>query len=737
MQKERLNFTVNGRTLVYEGYPQNRPNDLMEALAKLGVNDDIVVSTFRANINDHESYQDEQILAMFASAKASRQQRKARQQQQQMGSSDAQKGNVPSVVDTSAPSPSGSPSGPSDSPQYADPTSPSPEVNAQSKVKTRITLQFQGKTFSFNGYASEKQDAVLHLLVKQRDGLTYESAIETFRINLPEHQGTSDAEIWALISKAIQAKTGKPPTIAAPGAMPTTVTLSENTGDQQEEDDEELRNAINKYNAIPDGEKEEIRGFIRHLLQNPGDDVVPMPSMPTHIVSPRGNGVDLGDSAVDPNPSNPTPMSGMRTLGKMAIYCQEVGEKSSTTKVIYCTPSVSFEDLLTMVEKKFGCPMALSFEEDGDTVEIDDDDVLAMFFDSARHNEKKVKLMCTKSSTRKAQLAAAESTSHTDILTSTETKEKQGVMEPYSNGELEVTMEKEFTGHSHAVYGCAFSLAGDNFVSCSKDRSVRIWSVQGRTETILMKGGHNSLVLACDFSPLGTRVVSCCAEDRAIKVWNSRTGSKTASLKGHTHKVYCVRYSPTGAYIASAACDTTVRVWSAETFSKVITLRGHTEAVFSCEFSNSDGGKYIVSGSDDRLVKIWDWEKGKEETTLRGHNSTIWSVAFSRNDKYVISAAMGPELIVWSTDSSKLLRRLESGINSPIHHAFFSLNDKYIFACSRDGGVRIWRAEDGELVERIVAHPSIVYHMSINKEHLLTSSLDGTIRLWKIKNSLS
>lgn len=736
MQKERLNFSVNGRTLVYEGYPQNRPNDLMEALAKLEVNDDVVVPTFRENIADHESYQDEQILSMFSSARSLRQQRKARQQQQQQVSSADSPQAPPSTQEVPAPSPS-SPALKSGFSQYADPAAPSAEANPPAEVKTRITLQFQGKAFSFNGYPSEKQNAVVHLLVKQRDGLTYESALETFRVNLPEHSNTPDNEIWTLISNAIQAKTGKPPTIAVPGEVPATSTPHADTVGHAENEDEELRNAINKYNAIPDGEKEEIRGFIRNLLQNQGDDVVPMASTTPRILGTQASGMDPGDSVGEASFSHQNPMSGLRTLGKIAIYCQEVGDKANTTRVIYCAPTVSFQELSSMVDKKFGDGMALSFEEDDDIVEIDDDDVLAMFFDTVRLNEKKVKLLCTKSSTRKAKLAAATAAANADILTSTETKEKQSVLEPFSNKELEVVMEKEFTGHSHAVYGCAFSLAGEQFVSCSKDRSVRIWSVLGKSDPLIMKGGHNSLVLACDFSPLGTRVVSCCAEDRAIKVWNSRTGSKASSLKGHTHKVYCVRYSPTGAYIASAACDTTVRVWSAETFSKEATLKGHTEAVFSCEFSNSDGGKYIVSGSDDRLVKIWDWNKGKEEKTLRGHTSTIWSVAFSRNDKYVVSASMGPELIVWSTETGSILRRLENDLSSPIHHAIFSPNDKYILCCSRDGSVRIWRAEDGELVERILAHSTIVYHMSINKEQLLTSSLDGTIKLWKVKNLLS
>ena len=69
----------------------------------------------------------------------------------------------------------------------------------------------------------------------------------------------------------------------------------------------------------------------------------------------------------------------------------------------------------------------------------------------------------------------------------------------------------------------------------------------------------------------------------------------TATLKGHTHSVKSVSFSPDGKYIVSASLDKTVRLWNAETGLEVRVFKGHTGIVESANFSPD--GKQIVSAS--------------------------------------------------------------------------------------------------------------------------------------------
>ena len=55
---------------------------------------------------------------------------------------------------------------------------------------------------------------------------------------------------------------------------------------------------------------------------------------------------------------------------------------------------------------------------------------------------------------------------------------------------------------------------------------------------------------------------------------------------------------------------------------QVRTLRGHSHRVISVAFSPD--GTRIVSGSTDRLVKIWDAETGAEVRSFVGGRSGSW-----------------------------------------------------------------------------------------------------------------
>ena len=43
------------------------------------------------------------------------------------------------------------------------------------------------------------------------------------------------------------------------------------------------------------------------------------------------------------------------------------------------------------------------------------------------------------------------------------------------------------------------------------------------------------------------------ADDKTVKVWDAQTGQELLTLKGHTHGVHSVAFSPDGKRLASAA----------------------------------------------------------------------------------------------------------------------------------------------------------------------------------------
>ncbi|CAG9568795.1 conserved hypothetical protein [Leishmania major strain Friedlin] len=674
MAKQKLGFKIKGKNVSYEGYPERRPKDLMDILVKMGVDQAVVVTTFRENIENHQEYSDTQVMGMYSEAKSAREKKTRAKASSSPGQSAA----------AAAP--------------------PQPDTADEAERPQKILLNYRGKQLSYTGLLSGKRNAVLQLLSKQEE-LTKELAVETFHMNLPDDPST-DEQIWLLVQAVKDRKSRKNQSKGTDteGSSGNGAAASRTAGS----------NTMDSITGMSERERDDLDNFILQVLQQPAPDVAELL---------RGNPKRHKD--VDDNTELALTA---RMSGKIPVYLQE--ENSSNTKLIYATAHMSFEDFHNIVEKKFGRRMTMSFYDGDDIIMMDDDDVLTMFLEMTMQNDpKKVRLICSNPEHPKKVVD--------DRLTDTRQQSLGGVQVSttkalaYSSGELNVSEIRSYSGHSLAVYCCCFSPRGDMFVTASRDRTVRLWNLRTGVST-MMKGGHNGFVLSCDYSPKGNRVASS-SDDRTIKLWSTSSCNKVATLKGHEDKVYCVKYNATGELLVSASCDTTVRVWNAESQAKLMTLRGHSLAVFSCAFSNTDSGKFVVSGSDDRVIKLWDWGANREIMSLVGHIGTVWTVVFSHNDRYVLSGSMDYELILWDSISGTRLRSMD-GHKASVHHAIFSEDDAYIFSCARDWSVMVWRTTDGEHIETIIGHLSTVYHMDIREDKLLTSSLDDKIKLWSIRH---
>ncbi|CUG93854.1 WD40 repeat-containing protein, putative [Bodo saltans] len=753
-QKEKLRFKIEGRSIVYEGLRSARKKDLMDILAKMAVADAIVVPTVRENLPEIEG-SDADILASFEEAKRLRRERRSRASVVALEPEAA----APAAQTAPAPVPTASVSQTTSS---SAPVAVAPAAAAAVaevvEQKQRLTLTFRGKQFAYDGLPSKRESALLELIMKQGT-LASDVVVATYRENIPETKN-SDVQILALLEEARKAKAAKEEAKRAARhqqvSQETSAALHHHASSShlttstsappQVVHHQQTPSAIDEIYAMSSKEKDVINEFINSVLSS---------GTPAAAVNAAKN-VKATTVHEDPTPSTPPPAqrpqssndllasqsqasaSNFDSGPKITVYCQEEG--TTTQRIIYPQRNISFEDFAAMVEKKIGHKTVLSFFEGEDKVEIDDGEVLQMFFDSLSDG-RKLRLICSLPETRRVvaddkltefatpAAAAAPAQGATGIVAAP--PPVQRVTKFCSSGVVSIEETRTFTGHSAAVYCCAFSPTGDKFCTASRDRSVRVWNTATGTCTT-MRGGHNGFVLSCDFSPNGTYIVSS-ADDCSIKVWNVSTGAKTLSLKGHDDKVYCVQYNATGAYIVSGSCDRTVRVWNADSGTRQATLKGHDLAVFSCCFSNTDAGRFVASGSDDRLVKIWDWREGREVKNFIGHTGTVWSVQFSHTDKFIVSASMDHEIKLWDVASTSCVRTM-TGHMTPIHHAIFTTDDKYLISCARDWMVMVWEVATGKKLETIQGHRNTVYHLAMCKDQLLTSSLDDSIKLWNFKD---
>jgi WD40 repeat protein len=167
--------------------------------------------------------------------------------------------------------------------------------------------------------------------------------------------------------------------------------------------------------------------------------------------------------------------------------------------------------------------------------------------------------------------------------------------------ELRGKQDRYFDVLHDAVLGVAFSPDGRQFLSVSRDGTVRTWDMAGFQERRPLALPVQRLTCV-DFSTDGRRLLSGGA-DGSVRLWDLGSGQELCCCQGHRNKVTSVSFSPDGSRALSGSQDWTVRLWDLESGRQVRVFRGHTDHVHSVAFSAD--GHTALSGGCDGTVRVW------------------------------------------------------------------------------------------------------------------------------------
>ncbi|KAG6971985.1 hypothetical protein JG688_00004191 [Phytophthora aleatoria] len=182
--------------------------------------------------------------------------------------------------------------------------------------------------------------------------------------------------------------------------------------------------------------------------------------------------------------------------------------------------------------------------------------------------------------------------------------------------------------------------------------------------------GLNEAVLSLDFlcpnageaATTDKPLLATGGADKEIKLWRVGESEDTEakgsvaldfvfSLSGHDRSVNCVRFSPNGAYLASASDDTSIILWSKpktagddwrwdqisslSDVGRTILSLGHKGDI--TDLSWSPDSAFLASSSVDNRCVIWNVKKGDVAERRKDHTQYVQGVAWDPLNEFIVT----------------------------------------------------------------------------------------------------
>ncbi|KAI3696049.1 hypothetical protein L1987_79058 [Smallanthus sonchifolius] len=244
---------------------------------------------------------------------------------------------------------------------------------------------------------------------------------------------------------------------------------------------------------------------------------------------------------------------------------------------------------------------------------------------------------------------------------------------------------------------------------------------------------------------------------------NIPQGYVPISAKGHKESVYALAMDDTGNLLVSGGTEKAVRVWDSRTGSKMMKLRGHTDNIRALLLDST--GRFCLSGSSDSMIRLWDLGQQRCVHSYAVHTDSVWSLASTPTFSHVYSG--GRDLSLYLTDLATRESMLLCTKEYPIQQ--LAMHDDGIWVATTDSSVHRWSAE-GQNPQKVFQRggsflagnlsfsraraslegstpvplyreptfsidgiPGIVqYEILNNKRHVLTKDNAGSVKLWEI-----
>ncbi|KFO77110.1 Transducin beta-like 3, partial [Cuculus canorus] len=307
-------------------------------------------------------------------------------------------------------------------------------------------------------------------------------------------------------------------------------------------------------------------------------------------------------------------------------------------------------------------------------------------------------------------------------------------------------LRKQLAGYNDEVLDVKFLGPDDSHIIVATN-SPQLKVFELATSHCQILYGHTETILALDVFRKGLMFVSC-AKDKTLRVWRMHKDGKVTCVAqglGHAHGVGAVSCSRLKeSFIVTSSQDCTIKIWnipesltskakaalisSPEILHASVTERGHDKDINSVTVSPND--KLIATGSQDRLAKLWSGCSLLGVFT--GHKRGIWCVQFSPVDQVLATSSADGTLKLWGLRDFSCLKTFE-GHDASVLKIIFVSRGAQLLSSGSDGLLKLWTIKTNECVKTLDGHEDKIWGLHSNKQDdmVVSASSDSCITLWK------
>lgn len=198
-------------------------------------------------------------------------------------------------------------------------------------------------------------------------------------------------------------------------------------------------------------------------------------------------------------------------------------------------------------------------------------------------------------------------------------------------------------------------LDDNTLVSGGWDTELTLWNCKTGLKDVSIPG-HQGLISSLDVSISSRKIVSC-SEDKSIRVWDMAVQPKTSVSIPVRFSQRCVAIAHSGKKIAWGGYDGKVTVFDLESETEILCIDAHQDHVEAIQFSPN--GDFIASGGRDQRVCVWSILTGQSYWSINLPGA-VKCIAFSSSGDLVATGGASTSVMLWNLNNRSLFKKIDT-----------------------------------------------------------------------------